>query len=154
MIDFSKYVIPSTTTVKEALIRLNNISDDLLTLLIVDENNIFLGSLTVGDIRRSLINGIQLDDEVKNVLHKNYFFINEKNLNIFTVINIKKHLIELVPHLDQNNKILKVYNFVKLKSLLPIDVVLMAGGRGERLRPLTDSIPKPLLNIGGKAIID
>jgi dTDP-glucose pyrophosphorylase len=154
MIDFSKYVIQSTTTVKEALIRLNNISDDLLTLLIVDENNIFLGSLTDGDIRRSLINGIQLEDEVKNALHKNYFYINDNNLNISTISNIKKYLIELVPHLDQNNKILKVYNFLKLKSLLPIEVVMMAGGRGERLRPLTDTIPKPLLNIGGKAIID
>ena len=86
MIDFSKYVIPSTTTVKEALIRLNNISDDLLTLLIVDENNIFLGSLTDGDIRRSLINGIQLEDEVKNALHKNFFYINIVTKAIISII--------------------------------------------------------------------
>jgi dTDP-glucose pyrophosphorylase len=154
MSDFSKYVIPSNTTIREALIRLNSISDDVLTLLVVDSDDCFLGSLTDGDIRRSLINGIELEDQVKAALHKNYFYINDHNLTIDMVSKIKKHLIELVPHLTEHNKILKVYNFARLKSLLPIDVVMMAGGRGERLRPLTDTVPKPLLKIGDKAIID
>jgi dTDP-glucose pyrophosphorylase len=154
MSDFSKYVIPLTATIREALIRLNSISDNVLTLLVVDSDDRFVGSLTDGDIRRSLINGIELDDQVKDALHKDYFYINDNILTIELVSKIKKHLIELVPHLNDENKILKVYNFALLKSLLPIDVVIMAGGRGERLRPLTDSVPKPLLKIGDKAIID
>jgi dTDP-glucose pyrophosphorylase len=154
MSDFSKYVIPSDKTIREALIRLNDISDDVLTLLVVDNEDHFLGSITDGDIRRCLINGTKLEDQIINALHKNYFYINDFNLTIEKVETIKKHLIELVPHLTEDNKILKVYNFTKLKSILPIDVVMMAGGRGERLRPLTDSVPKPLLKIGDKAIID
>jgi dTDP-glucose pyrophosphorylase len=154
MSNFSKYVILSDTTIREALIRLNDISDDVLTLLVVDNEDHFLGSITDGDIRRCLINGTKLEDQIINALHKNYFYINDFNLTIEKVETIKKHLIELVPHLTEDNKILKVYNFTKLKSILPIDVVMMAGGRGERLRPLTDSVPKPLLKIGDKAIID
>ena len=154
MSNFSKYVISSDTTIREALIRLNDISDDVLTLLVVDNEDHFLGPITDGDIRRCLINGTMLDDQIINALHKNYFYINDFNLTIEKVETIKKRLIELVPHLSDDNKILKVYNFTKLKSILPIDVVMMAGGRGERLRPLTDSVPKPLLKIGDKAIID
>ena len=154
MSDFSKYVISSDTTIREALIRLNSISDDVLTLLVVDKEDHFLGSITDGDIRRCLINGIKLEDQIINALHRNYFYINDFNLTLKTVENIKNQLIDLVPHLSDDNKILKVYNFAKLKSLLPIDVVMMAGGRGERLRPLTDLVPKPLLKIGNKAIID
>jgi dTDP-glucose pyrophosphorylase len=154
MSNFSKYVISSDTTICEALIRLNDISDDVLTLLVVDNEDHFIGSITDGDIRRCLINGTKLEDQLINALHKNYFYINDFNLTIEKVETIKKHFIELVPHLSDDNKILKVYNFTKLKSILPIDVVMMAGGRGERLRPLTDSVPKPLLKIGDKAIID
>ena len=61
---------------------------------------------------------------------------------------------KLVPILDENNYIIEIINLEKYKTKLPIDAVIMAGGKGERLRPLTEKTPKPLLKIGEKAIID
>ena len=60
----------------------------------------------------------------------------------------------LIPSLTSEGKIDKIYNIGELNSILPIDAVLMAGGKGERLRPLTEKTPKPLLPVGEKAIID
>ncbi len=61
---------------------------------------------------------------------------------------------KLVPILDKDKHIVEIVNFEKVNTRLPIDAVLMAGGKGERLRPLTEKTPKPLLPVGDKAIID
>ena len=61
---------------------------------------------------------------------------------------------KLVPVIDADMHIVEIINLEKFKTRLPIDAVLMAGGKGERLRPLTEKTPKPLLPVGGKAIID
>ena len=61
---------------------------------------------------------------------------------------------KLVPVLDENNQIYEIINLEKYKTLLPVDAVLMAGGKGERLRPLTEKTPKPLIKVGEKCIID
>ena len=60
----------------------------------------------------------------------------------------------LVPVLDKENHIVEIINLERFKTRLPIDAVLMAGGKGERLRPLTEKTPKPLLKVGDKCIID
>lgn len=70
------------------------------------------------------------------------------------VAEARKKRIDLIPLLDVDGYITKIYDLRILKSVLPIDAVLMAGGKGERLRPLTLATPKPLLKVGGKAIID
>ena len=66
----------------------------------------------------------------------------------------KEMKMKLVPILDGDNHIVDIINLEKFKTRLPVDAVLMAGGKGERLRPLTEKTPKPLLPVGGKAIID
>ena len=77
-----------------------------------------------------------------------------KNLDVNQIKKLKGKGITLIPLLDKEKKIIRVYNLKLLKSLLPLDAVLMAGGKGERLRPLTEKIPKPLLPVGSKPIID
>ena len=67
---------------------------------------------------------------------------------------LKTNGITLLPILKKDGTIVRVYNLKKKKSVLPLDAVLMAGGKGERLRPLTELTPKPLLKVGDKAIID
>jgi NDP-sugar pyrophosphorylase family protein len=62
--------------------------------------------------------------------------------------------INLIPVLDEEGRIVKIINLEKQKTILPLDAVIMAGGRGERLSPLTDNTPKPLLKIAGKPIIE
>ena len=71
-----KYIINSKATVKEALVALNNLSDDALALLVIDDEKL-IGTLTDGDIRRGLIAGAQLTDNVCSVMQKNFKFIRQ-----------------------------------------------------------------------------
>lgn len=126
-----------------------------LTLFVEDSRGTILGTLTDGDIRRSLISGKDLSAKVGTIVNKVFYSINDSTSNNVELIHeCKTKGIELLPVLDSDNKLIDVINLQNYKSLLPIDAVLMAGGKGERLRPLTLDTPKPLLKIGDKAIID
>lgn len=155
MIMFKKYIISDEASVFDALKAINNIGNrDALTLFVVDSSNSVVGTLTDGDIRRSLIEGKTLDDRVGQVAHKNFIYLTFGNYSVETIHIARNKDIELLPVLDNQMKIRDVVNLKKQKSYLPIDAVLMAGGKGERLRPLTEKIPKPLLKVGDKCIID
>ena len=154
MKDFQRYILPDTATIKDALIALNNLSADIQTLFVVNNSYRMIGSLTDGDIRRGLIRGLQVTNNIKEIIQHEFKFIFEYDKDVSAVKEIRESDIELLPCLNENRQIVKVYNLKKLKSLLPVDAVLMAGGKGERLRPLTDKTPKPLLKVGEKAIID
>ncbi len=154
MCDFSKYIVRDTVTIREALIALNRLSDDVLVLFVVDSGNCLVGTLTDGDIRRKLIEGVGISEQVKGVMNKNFHFISEETFCVERLKELKTNGITLLPILKKDGTIVRVYNLKKKKSVLPLDAVLMAGGKGERLSPLTELTPKPLLKVGDKAIID
>jgi NDP-sugar pyrophosphorylase family protein len=113
-----------------------------------------VGTLTDGDIRRGLLKGIELFDKVDKVMCSSFQFLETGKFSVSDIRRLKGEYIYIVPVLNDKHEIIKVYDFNRIKSVLPIDAVIMAGGRGERLRPLTDSIPKPLLRLGNKSIIE
>lgn len=152
--DFQRYIIPDAVTIKDALVALDSNSDDILTLIVVNQEGRMLGSLTDGDVRRGLIRGVQLDDSVKDIMRTTFRFINDDNRDVAVIKEYKERGIKLLPYLDNEGKIKKVYALNRISSILPIDAVIMAGGKGERLRPLTLTTPKPLLKVGDKCIID
>lgn len=156
MTNYSKYIISADKTVRDALVALNNLSlsDDVLTLFVINDNKQLIGTLTDGDIRRKLVTGILLDDYITNVINTDFHAIYCNKIEISYIKILKKKGITLLPSLNEKNEIVNIYNFKKLHSILPIDAILMAGGKGERLRPLTEKTPKPLLPIGNKPIID
>lgn len=153
MKDILTFTISGKRTIKDALIRLDQISPDL-TLFVVDHNKILVGTLTDGNIRRGLIQGLSLEDSVELYMNKKFYFLVERKIDPNYVAEAQKHGIRLIPLVNSQMQIVKIFNLNKLKSVLPVDAILMAGGRGERLRPLTDSIPKPLLMLGDKPIIE
>lgn len=154
MSDFVRYLLPETATIKDALVALDKNSDDVLTLFIVDKVGKMLGTLTDGDVRRGLIQGKDLADNVKVIMHTSFRFISEDSKDVKIIKEYKERGIKLLPCLSQDGRIEKVYALNKISSILPIDAVIMAGGKGERLRPLTLTTPKPLLKVGDKCIID
>lgn len=154
MINNNKYTIQSSSTILQALTALNEIGHALQTLFVVDENDKMVGTLTDGDIRRSLIAGNPVDAPVSVVMHTQYQFIKETEWDVRKLKSLRKSNILFIPILDDQRHIVGVCNLMKYKNLLPMDAVLMAGGKGERLRPLTERTPKPLLPVGDKAIID
>jgi len=122
-------------------------------LFVLDEKEKMIGTLTDGDIRRGLLNGLNLDSPVHLFCYRDFSFINGK-ISVSTIRRLKKEGKFVFPKLNELGQIEKVYDLSKLKSILPVHAVIMAGGRGERLRPLTDNIPKPMLQLGGKPIIE
>lgn len=154
MPDISKFVIRDNATICEALIALNRLSDEVLTLFVLDREKRVVGSLTDGDVRRKLIEGATLDMPVTVVMNKDFHFICSRCVQVDKIHQLKEKGITLLPFLDEENRIERICNLKKQKSLLPIDAILMAGGKGERLRPLTEKVPKPLLHVGDKSIID
>ena len=150
----TKYIIQDSATIKDALVSLDGNTHDGQTLFVIDAKARMVGTLTDGDIRRGLINGVALDDSVSKAMHCNFKFIREGENDAKRLKEFRERLIYFVPVLDTDGHIVKICNLQKYRNYLPIDAVLMAGGKGERLRPLTEKTPKPLLPVGEKAIID
>lgn len=152
---YSKYIINHDKTLLEALIQINALQEGPMVLFAVDDVGRMVGTLTDGDSRRALIAGKPVNSCVKDVIHKTFNFVREGNNDIVLELKHQKELhMKLVPVLDFQNHIVDIINLEQYKTLLPVDAVLMAGGKGERLRPLTEKTPKPLLPVGEKAIID
>lgn len=154
IMDNSCYIISQEASALDALRKLNGLSGKAMTLFAVDESQRFVGTLTDGDIRRSLIAGAQLTTPVCEIMHRNFAAFRSEVPQIAEIRDIRKRHIFLVPHLNADGTLRKLYDFSVFHSILPIDAVLMAGGKGERLRPMTLETPKPLLKIGDKCIID
>ncbi|MBR1785736.1 MAG: nucleotidyltransferase family protein [Paludibacteraceae bacterium] len=152
--------ISGQSTIFEALHSFNENVSSAQALLIVDDCGKLVGTLTDGDIRRGLLAGYQLTDSVKNVMCRSFHYIVEddnegvvKN-KVEQIKRLRDKKILYIPIVNRDMKVLDVLNLRQQRSLLPIDAVIMAGGKGERLRPLTEKTPKPLLPVGDKAIID
>ncbi len=150
-----KNIINQNAAILEALTKINELPPNPLVLFVVDEENRMVGSLTDGDIRRALISGASLNGRISLVMHRNFRYIAKNDIdNVLLIKELKAKKITLIPVLDDGNHIVDTIDLQKNKTRLPIDAVLMAGGKGERLRPLTEKTPKPLLPVGDKCIID
>lgn len=150
----SNYYIRGNNTLVEALTQIEHLSGDAQTIFVVNDAEQLQGVLTEGDIRRALIAGAQVTTLVEEVMNRHFFFFRQGHIDATAFEEKRKLGALLIPILDDDDKIIEIVNLRKYVSMLPIDAVLMAGGKGERLRPLTEKTPKPLLPVGGKAIID
>ena len=148
-----KHIIKSGTKLSVAMDIMNkNVPNNIL--FIIDDNAKLLGSLSDGDIRRGLLSGLTLNSDVNKLMNQRPKFINHESYEINKIIEFRNKDIKIIPVLNKEGRIRNVIDFSKKKSHLAIDVVIMAGGRGSRLKPLTDSIPKPLLEIDKKPIME
>lgn len=149
------HIISQEVTLLEALSCINTLYPEPLVLFVVDYKNRMVGTLTDGDARRALIGGASVNDKAKEVMLRNFRYIHlDDATNVMEIRRQKDMKMKLVPILDEELHIVDILNLERYKTRLPIDAVLMAGGKGERLRPLTEKTPKPLLPVGSKAIID
>lgn len=149
-----RHLISTDCILKDALAAINMLSGDVMTLFVVDSAGSVVGSLTDGDIRRALLRGIRLNDNVTEAMHCDFMSVTAGKDNFSSFREARARGLRMLPRLDSDRKIVKLLNLDAIRAMLPVDAVLMAGGRGERLRPLTLTTPKPLLEVGGKAIID
>lgn len=153
--DFTTHLLQSTSTAREALRKLDILPEfSSRTLFVVDSSNHLLGSVTDGDIRRGLLKNLEISDAVTSFMHTECKRIIIKPEGPDTLKKYRNQDIRLVPVVDQNNIITDLLDLDKTRTVLPLTAIIMAGGKGERLRPLTEKTPKPMLQIGNKPIIE
>ena len=150
---YHKHLAHIDTSIRQALEILDKLASDAILFLVDDENKL-LGSLTDGDLRRGFIKGLAFEDHLSKFIQPNPKFIQQGKYNLKEIIALRDKFFTIFPVVDAEMKIINVVNFRHQKSYLPVDALIMAGGRGERLKPLTDKTPKPLLKVGDKPIIE
>ena len=152
--ELAKFTFPENGSARDALQLFNEIAIPNMAIFILNENKQLIGSLTDGDIRRGLLNGLNIDAPVNSFMNAaSKYFVEEENN--FEKVNIyREDKIRFVPIVDAQLKIIRIVDLEKLHAIIPADAVLMAGGEGKRLRPLTEKTPKSLLKVGEKPIIE
>lgn len=152
--NLSSHTIIVNSSARDALRKIDQLGLIGAVLFVTDANNKVLGSLTDGDIRRGLIRNLLIDDPVEEFMNKDFSFLVQDHYNKTDIKKLQEKKIQYVPIVDRELKLLNVINVNNLNSIVPIHAVLMAGGKGERLRPLTANVPKPMLLVGNKPIIE
>ncbi|MDC3131893.1 sugar phosphate nucleotidyltransferase [Pelagibacteraceae bacterium] len=154
------FLISPNTKIKTSI---KKISQSGYKTLIVEKNKLLLGTLSDGDIRRAVLHNIDLELPIKHIYNKNPYYV---EVNKYTEKKVKDYILKnniyLIPVVNKNKKIVKIIKwnqiFNKRKSDLikkiNLEVVIMAGGKGTRLQPFTNQLPKPLLPFKGKSLIE
>jgi dTDP-glucose pyrophosphorylase/predicted transcriptional regulator len=124
--------------------------------LVVDDGNRLLGTVTDGDIRRGILKGISLDDAVERVMNAHPTTARADESRDAILERMKQTRLHQIPVVDGQGRLVAVEILDELLQTRQRDnwVVLMAGGLGSRLRPLTDECPKPLLKVGSKPLLE
>lgn len=151
--NYQQHLISHNSSIKEALAKLDILAADAI-LFVVDENIKLIGSLTDGDVRRGLLKDMSINQKVLDFIQPYPKFILKSSYDVEDLEKFRSANLKIIPVLNDAQQVINVINFRFLKSYLPIDVIIMAGGRGTRLKPLTDNTPKPLLKVAGKPIIE
>jgi len=150
-------ILNIANTIKDAIVNLNTTG---LQFCFVYKNNKFFGTISDGDIRRGLLNGLQISDKCSSVMNKKPYFIEEKKLNNLEFINnlIQKFNTHAIQIINSKRKIIDIFINYKqtLKKKIDIDceLVVLSGGKETRLYPITKKIPKALIKINGSPILE
>lgn len=154
--DWKQLTVKKTHTIRETLDVLNNYPEHLV--IVLNESSQLVGTVTDGDIRRGLLKNFDLDSEVSHVMNQSPNFVYETDLEKdLKKESFKKNNIFLIPVLDQQSRIVNIYDLRNAgKECKKRDnlIVLMAGGFGKRLGKITEKIPKPLVEVNGKPMIN
>ncbi|MDR1236222.1 MAG: nucleotidyltransferase family protein [Holosporaceae bacterium] len=151
--ELQKYTLDKNSTIIDALRKIDGCVDDgVFTVFVIDDDCRVIGSLTDGDIRRALIGGASVNDNVSGVMCRDFHYLS--NIDDYDQVKkFKSSDIKLVPLVSEDMKVINFINLKNIRAILPLDVVIMAGGKGIRLKPYTDNVPKPMLDLNGKPMI-
>jgi len=151
---WKQIVISPDTSILDAIKLID--AGQVRIVLVTDEKERLLGTVTDGDVRRGILRGVCLSEDVRRVMQKEPVIARRSDSNEKIQSLMRRKLVQQVPILDRAGKILQVHIAEDLLEPLtrPNQVLIMAGGMGERLRPLTEGCPKPLLKVSDKPILE
>ncbi len=152
MVNLKSIIIGKNASVKETM---EVIDKGAKRIALVVENGKLIATVSDGDIRRALLDGYGIDNPIKQIMNNSPIVAFENETKEQILQKATSHKIYQIPIVDDNGELIDLKFVDELLSTksYPNRVVLMAGGLGTRLRPLTNKVPKPLLKVGGKPII-
>ena len=154
MSGWKEVLTPLQTSIKEAIRVLDQSSRQIV--LVVDENQRLLGTVTDGDIRRGILKGVSLNDPVAQIMNPEPTVARADEGRDVILAAMQRKQLHHIPVVDENRRVIGLETLDELiqSRRRPNRVVLMAGGIGSRLRPLTDDCPKPMLKVGNKPLLE
>jgi len=153
MSNFNHFLLDEKATIKQAFETIDK--GALKIAIVVNKNKQVIGTISDGDIRRALLKNYTLDDSIENIYFKTPFLANQNDSKQHIIKEAISRQLYQVPVVDKNNYLIDIVDIAKaLKTRKRKNkVILMAGGLGTRLHPLTLDTPKPLLKVGDKPIL-
>ena len=147
-------LVPGTASIRDAIQAIDR--GALQAAFVVDEANRLLGLVTDGDIRRGILRGVGLEESVRLVMNASPIIASAGASSEDVLALMRRKSLRHIPIVNEAREIVDVVLADELRDQPRHDnwVVLMAGGEGRRLRPLTDDVPKPLLRIGSKPLLE
>lgn len=148
-------LLPHELSVQDAIRCLDK--SGLQIAMVVDAGDRLLGTVTDGDIRRGLLRGVQLADPVAPIVHGDPLVVPPSLEQDMVLQLMQANKIHQLPIVDEGRRVVGLYVWDELQaspSARPNTMVVMAGGKGTRLRPHTENCPKPLLPVGGKPMLE
>ena len=154
MKNWKKAIVGPDETLRTTLKVIND--EALKIALVVDENGTFMGTITDGDVRRGILRGIGLDDPILPLMNSNPLVVKNTDSKGLILDLMKSRQIQQIPVIDDAGRLVgvEIFDFLLEQHKKENIVILMAGGEGNRLRPLTHDCPKPLLKVGKRPIIE
>ena len=147
-------ILPMNASIQEAIINLDKTG--IKIVLIEDEQGAFIGTLSDGDIRRGLLRGLQLHESIEKIIEIDPLVVTP-DIKLEAVKQIMREAkIHQIPVIGKQKKIVDIYLWdrLDLPQLRSNTMIIMAGGLGVRLRPHTNTCPKPMLPVGGKPMLE
>jgi dTDP-glucose pyrophosphorylase len=151
---WSRAILPLDSNVERAAQVLNESS--LKIVMVIDGTGILVGTISDGDIRRGLLNGLNLESEISEIINRKPIYVDEIATREEVEVIMLKKRIQQIPIVDSSGLIrgLHLWDGFTSKSELSNKFVIMAGGFGTRLQPLTNLCPKPMIKVGDKPILE